>query len=431
MRNTWRISGGRIIDPVSGRDEVADLCIEQGLIAKPRPGTRAETPQIDARGLVVVPGLTDLHTHFREPGNEKAETIESGSLAAARGGFATAVIMPNTDPPADTPERIAWILKRGRARSSLRVKPAGCITRGRNGNQLADLKPMADSGCVAFTDDGSTVANEAVMVQAMETARALDVPIMDHALDALIAGKGVMHDGVTSARLGLPGIPSRAETTIVERDLRLCEQTNCTLHIQHVSSKESVELIRKARERGLAVSAEVSPHHLALTDSDVRIDDPNFKMNPPLRAEEDRQALLSGAADGTLQAFATDHAPHCPADKAGDFIQAPFGVVGLETAVGITYSLLVKTGLMSIKEWIHRWTVGPASILGSDPPALSAGRTADISVLDLDSEWTVRSSEFLSRSRNTPFEGRRVTGRAIYTFCRGAMIWNGRVEGSY
>ena len=441
MKDTWYIRGGRLIDPLTGRDEAGDLYVENGVIAPlpARPpdwsgagGTArpsCDVPEVDARGLVVVPGFVDLHVHFREPGNEEDETIESGSRAAARGGFTTVVTMPNTDPPIDPPERVTQILACC-GKSDVRIMIAGCISRGRLGKELADLPEMSRAGAIAFTDDGSTSTDEGMMARAMDIAKKLDTPILDHALDPSLAGKGVMHEGAISARFGMPGIPARAEAKIVERDLRLSEQTGCAIHIQHVSTTECVNIIRSGLERGLRISGEVTPHHLALTDSDVSPDNTNFKMNPPLRTSEDRQALRSAVADGTLQAFATDHAPHCRAKKEKGFIRSPFGVVGLETAVGITYSLMVKSGLMNIMEWVHRWTIGPARVLGMEPPGLSIGLSANFSILDLDSEWIIRSDDFFSKSRNTPFEGHKVTGRAICTFCRGVMTWDGRARGN-
>jgi len=421
---TWLIRGGRVVDPVNGTDEITDLYIENGRIALPRKPRAPGVPEIDATGLLVVPGFIDLHVHFREPGNESAETIKSGSHAAARGGFTTVVTMPNTRPPADTPERITWALKQSGEFRHVSILPAGCITAGRSGKELADLRGMAEAGAVAFTDDGTTPDDEALMRRAMTVAKELRIPIMDHALDPDTADGGVMHEGETSARLGLPGIPSCAETTVVERDLALAEETGCALHIQHVSSHESVDLIRNARRRDLPVSAEVTPHHLALIDSDVTGRDANLKMNPPLRSNEDRESLLKAVAEGTLQACATDHAPHPTIDKQRGFLRAPFGVVGLETAVGLTYSLLVEAGRMTVGDWVRRWTVGPARVLNLPLPCLSVGQIADVTILDLDTVWVVDSDEFASESVNTAFEGRTLKGRAMYTFCGGMMTWS-------
>lgn len=423
MRDSWHIVGGRILDPTTGRDETADLYVDNRTLVASLPGS---AERIDARGLTVVPGLTDLHVHFREPGNEEAETIDSGSRAAARGGFTSVVTMPNTRPAVDTPEAIAWQIERAEAAGRVRLLPAGCITRGRRGKELADLAGMKRAGAVAFTDDGSTVNSDGLMEMAMALARDLDAPLLDHALDPALAGRGVMHDGVASARLGLPGISSEAETRIVRRDMALATRTGCAVHIQHVSARESLELIRQARATGIRVSGEATPHHLALCDADVRADDANFKMAPPVRSAVDRDALLAAVADGTLQILATDHAPHRQADKAKGFLDAPFGVLGLETAVGLTYTLLVRSGRMSVMDWLRRWTVGPARVLGRESPSLESGRPADLAILDLSTEWAPDPETFLSRSRNTPFGGRSMTGRAVCTLLHGRLAWDGR-----
>jgi dihydroorotase len=427
MKQAWRIRNGRLVDPVTGRDEVADLYIEDGCIRSAPPGSGGGFVDIDAKGLVVVPGLIDLHTHFREPGNEEAEDIRSGSRAAARGGFTTVVTMPNTTPATDSAAMVRRTLARARECGSVRVLPSGCITKGRLGQELADLKDMRAAGAVTFTDDGSTVADGELLLRAMAAARDLGVPLMEHALDPALAGAGVMHEGACSARLGLPGIPSAAEESIVARDVLATERTGGRMHIQHVSCRASVDLIRAARATGLPVSGEATPHHLGLTDAAIDGADSNFKMNPPLRDAADREALRHAVADGTITAFATDHAPHRAADKARGFLRAPFGVVGLETAVGVTYSLLVQSGRMPLIEWLRRWTTGPAAVLGMPCAGLADGAPADLAILDLASTWVVRARDFASRSRNTPFEGQTLTGRAVYTFLGGAVTWRTRM----
>lgn len=423
MSNTIHIRGGRIVDPAANRDEPGDLFIRNGLIADAPPVPPPDTERIDARGLVVVPGLIDLHVHLREPGGEDSETIETGSRAAARGGFTTVVAMPNTRPPLDAPERVAFVKERGDQIGLVTVIPTGCITRGREGRALADLSALVKAGAGALTDDGSTVPSDDLMRNAMLAAFELGVTLMDHAEDRDLERKGVMHQGDFSKHWNIRGIPSEAEVRIVRRDIELARQTGCRLHIQHVSAAESVVLIHKARQLGGPVSGELTPHHLALTDADVRPGDANFKMNPPLRAAGDRAALIAGVCDGTLQAFATDHAPHTASSKALGFLQAPPGIVGLETAVGITYTDLVLKNLMSLADWVRRWTVGPARVLGIPEPGLRPGAVADVSILDLDSEWVVRPEAFLSKSRNTPFGGRRLVGRAAYTIRHGVVTW--------
>jgi len=420
MEQIWHIKGGYIVDPSSSRNEISDLYIKDGVIAPIPREIPSNINVIDANGLVVTPGLIDIHVHLRDPGNEAAETIDSGSRAAARGGFTTIVAMPNTEPPIDSPAGIARTIAAGRKCGLVDILPSACITKGRHGTELADIRNLKLAGAAAFTDDGATVTNDNIMDQAMTICSELNVPLLDHALDPAVAAGGVMHDGARSRQLRLPGIPSAAEIRIVERDIRLAEKTGCAVHIQHVSTAESVNLIRQAISKGLRVSGEATPHHIALNDSNVTEDSANFKMNPPVRSEEDRKAIIAGVADGTLQILATDHAPHTSHDKNKGFIPAPFGIVGLETAVGITYSLLVKSRVMSLLEWTRRWTIGPGLLLGlKKMPSLSIGSPANVTILDLSSEWTVNSSDFLSKSCNTPFNGRKLTGRALYTLLRG------------
>jgi len=404
-------------------DEIGDLFITDGTITPLPESPPSGAQEIDATGFVVVPGLIDLHVHFREPGDEPAETIESGSKAAARGGFTTVVTMPNTSPAIDNVEMVQLVRSRSEAVDLVRVLPSGCITKERRGLELAGFAAMAKAGAVAFTDDGSTVSDEKLMALAASRAKTVGLPIMDHALDPAVAGNGVMHEGERSAELDLPGIPSSAESEIVRRDIILAVRTGCRIHIQHVSCAESVDRIRQAKRAGVPVSGEATPHHLALTDLDVTGTDANMKMSPPLRAESDRQSIYAAVVDGTLEVLATDHAPHLEEEKEKGFISAPFGVVGLETAVGVTYSLLVKSGAMSVMDWLRRWTIGPAKVLGIMPPSLAVGEPADITILDLDSSWIVRSKTFLSKSRNTPFEGRKLVGRSVLTLHHGMLTW--------
>ena len=423
MNKPIYIRGGRLIDPSANTNEVRDLFIKDGVIAETPAAIPPEAEVIDANGLVVVPGFIDVHVHLREPGGEDAETIETGSRAAARGGFTTIVAMPNTKPPLDTPEFVAQVKRRGEEIGLVRVIPSACITAGRDGRDVADLKALAGAGAGVFTDDGSTVSSDETMKRAMTLAAALNMPIMDHAQDREMEKDGVMHEGEFSKHWNLPGILSEAEARIIRRDIDLARRTGCAVHIQHVSTKEGVTLIREARKRGLRVSGELTPHHLALTDADVKADDANFKMNPPLRSVADREALVRGIVDGSLQAFATDHAPHTAAAKARGFLQAPFGIVGLETAVGVTFTELVATGLMDLGTWVHRWTAGPARVLGLPDPSLKPGAPASIALLDVGSKWTVCAGKFASKSRNTPFEGRELTGRAVRTIYRGKTVW--------
>ncbi|MEI6563114.1 MAG: dihydroorotase [bacterium] len=425
MQTTFHIKGVRILDPASKTDTCGDLFIQNGLLAPVPSVLPPDTVTIDAKGLAAAPGFVDLHVHLREPGQEEAETVATGCCAAARGGFTTIVVMPNTRPALDNPGEIAVLATRAKAANLIHVLPAPCITQGRAGHKVAALDALAKAGAVAFTDDGCTVTDNGVMEAAMREAARLNLPVMDHALDPKLAGHGVMHEGACSRTLGLPGISSEAETVMVERDIRLSQSTGCAMHIQHLSAAGSVELLRAARKAGCRVSGELTPHHLALTDADVDAGKPEcYKMNPPVRSEVDRAALIQGLLDGAISCFATDHAPHTAAAKAKGFLTAPFGVVGLETAVGVTYTLLVKEGLMSALDWVARWTTEPASVLGRPAPTLAPGAPADLILLDLDSEWIVRAEEFASKSRNTPFDGRRLTGRAEKTFCAGRLIFD-------
>ncbi len=421
MQDAYIIKGGRILDPANDRDETNDLYIIDGLISTNRPSEQLNPITIDATGKIVCPGLIDLHVHFREPGNEDAETIETGAKAAAAGGFTTVVTMPNTTPAIDSPERIQAILTQAEHLGIVKILPAACITAGRQGVSAADLSAMKDSGAIAFTDDGSTVADDQLMQEAMATAAKIAMPIMDHALDPAIAGNGVLREYPAAINAGLPCIPAEAEIQAVERDIRLAEQTGCSVHIQHISTKETVNLIRSAIDRGIKISAEATPHHLALTVDDIQLDNTDFKMNPPLGTAEDRQAIIDGINDGTIQAFATDHAPHTKDKKNIGMLNAPFGIVGLETAVGVTYTTLVKNGAMTINTWLKRWTTGPANILGIEQPSLAPGKPANLTILDLESEWRVDPSKFQSKSHNTPFAGTFITGRAICTLYNDKM----------
>lgn len=421
MHEPLILRGGRLIDPVTGRDEVADIFVADGTLVDRAP---AGARNLDARGCLVVPGLIDLHVHLREPGGEENETIATGSLAAARGGFTTVVAMPNTKPSHDTAETVAFVKRRGEEAGLTRVLPSGSITLERKGKTLTDMAALKAAGAVAVTDDGSTVQDDAVMEAAMREAARLGLPLMDHAQDNLVERQGgVMHEGVMSRRFGFPGIPSSAEERIIRRDLELAARTGVRLHIQHVTSAEGAAAIREARARGLPVTGELTPHHLALCDEDIDPENADYKMNPPLRSRDDRTALIKACLDGSLSCFATDHAPHSAEKKARGFLKGPFGLVGLETAVGITWSELVERGLLTPRAWLMRWTVEPARILGLPAPSLQPGSPADIAVLEVNRPWTVDRAALASKSRNTPFHGRALRGRAVLTLCGGRLTW--------
>jgi dihydroorotase len=422
MADSYIISGGRALDPQTGEDAARDVFVADGKIVE-RPPAGAKL--IDARGRLVVPGLIDLHVHLREPGGEENETIETGSRAAARGGFTTLVAMPNTKPPHDTPETIAYVARRGAEIGRVRVLPAGAITEGRKGRELTNLAALAGAGAVAFTDDGATVQDDALMRRAMDIARDLGRPIMDHAQDNRIERQGgVMHEGDVSRQLGLPGIPAYAEERIVRRDIELAEATGCAVHIQHVTTAAGADLIRAARARGVRVTGELTPHHLALCDEDIDPGNTNYKMNPPLRSRADRNALETALLDGALSCFATDHAPHSAEKKARGFLKAPFGVVGLETAIGVTWTLLVRSGKMSPLDWLRRWTTEPARVIRLPPPSLVPGARADIALLDVESPWVVHPNEFETKSHNTPFANWTLYGRAVATWLGGRLVWD-------
>ena len=423
MNDYVLIEQGRIIDPATGRNGPGDLWVENGRLAERPARLPPGTQVIRAEGLAVAPGFIDLHVHLREPGGEEAETIETGSRAAARGGITTVVAMPNTRPPHDTPERVAWVAQRGREVGLTRVLPSGCITSGRAGGDVAALSALAAAGAAAFTDDGSTVMTDALMETAMRQAALVKRTIMDHAQDHEAEQRGVMHEGAFSKAWNLPGIPSEAEVRVVERDIRLAEKTGCRLHIQHVSAAGSVDLIAAARARGVPVTGEVTPHHLVLTDADIDPQNAHYKMNPPLRSVADRRRLEEGLAQGVLTVLATDHAPHSAEKKARGFLEAPFGIIGLETAIGITYDALVGKGVMPISNWVKLWTVGPAEALGMPAPTLRPGAMADVVVMNLETPWTISDTDFASRSRNSPFIGRRVLGRAEFTILGGRLVW--------
>lgn len=423
MSRAILIRNGRIMDPAVNADYVGDLFIQNGVIAEKPDPMPDDTQQINAQNLIVAPAFWDLHVHLREPGGEEAETIESGTRAAARGGFGTIVAMPNTTPPMDTPARIHDVRQKAAAGGWAQVWPTGTITTSRSGRCLSDFAALREAGVCALTDDGRTVPDEALMREAMRKAADLGMLIMDHAQDPEAENIGVMHEGQFSRLWELPGIPAQAEAFIVERDLRLAEETGCRIHIQHVSAARSCELLRSARQRGIAVTAEVTPHHLALCDGDIDPHDANYKMNPPLRSAEDRSAILEAVCDGTIIALATDHAPHTTQSKLKGFLAAPFGVVGLETAIGVTHQVLVAPKRMSLMQWIKLWTLGPAQVLQLPPPSLQNGEPADITLLDLSHDWVVEPSEFWSRSRNTPFRGWRLRARAVCTIHSGKIVW--------
>src|SRR6058998_2067493 len=428
------IRGGRIIDPANKRDEIADLYIVDGKIVgskseireeSARRGGKSEIEEIDARGLIVAPGLIDILVHLREPGFGHKETIESGGRAAAAGGFTTIVCMPNTSPTADNPSTIAWIKDRTFTISRVNVLPTGAISKNLAGEELAPIGSLAQAGVVAITDDGHCVQNHEVMRRAVEYARMVDLPVLDHCQDYNLVGTGVVHEGYWSTLLGLPGWPAAGEEAIVMRNILLAELCDHHIHCQHVTTAGSVRLLREACARGVKISGEVCPHHIALTDEAIQNFDTSYKMNPPLRSQTDVDALLEGIADGTLSILCSDHAPHADFEKEVEFDAAPFGIVGLETELGLFLGLLVhKHRKLGIARLIEMYTVEPARLLKIDAGTLSIGARADLTLIDPDLEWTVDASSFESLSRNTPFNGWKLKGRAVRTIVGGDTIWS-------
>jgi dihydroorotase len=427
------IRGGRILDPANGVNlATGALLIEDGRISAVGASITAEGARvIDAHGLVVTPGFVDLHTHLRDPGQEYKETIETGTLAGARGGYTTLCCMPNTDPPLDSKAAIDFVLADGKA--TVRVLPIGCVTKGREGKILAEMGELADAGCVAFSDDGSPVADAAIMRRALEYAGGLHLPVIDHCENTALAG-GVMHEGWVATRLGLKGIPAASEVSMIARDLALAAETGAHVHIAHISTAGGVALVRQARAAGLRVTAEVTPHHLALTHERVMYRpgesalayDTNAKMWPPLRSEEDRLACIQGLADGTIDAVATDHAPHAPQEKACEFDEAAFGVTMLETAFGLVMRA-VQAGDLPLERAIDALTAGPVRALNLDRKlagigTLSEGAPADVAIIDPDAEWTVEPQSFASKGKNTPLGGQTLRGRVVATIYGGEVV---------
>jgi len=423
---TTIIRNGRIIDPATKRDEIGDLVIANGRIADQSTirDPQSEITEINAKGLIVAPGLIDIHVHLREPGFAHKETIASGARAAAAGGFTTVVCMPNTSPVADTPSTITWIKDRARDTASVNVLPSGAISKNLDGEELAPIASVVQSGVVAITDDGKCVQNHELMRRAVEYARMVGVPVLDHCQDYNLVGNGVVNEGEWSTLLGLSGWPAAGEEAVVMRNILLAELCDHHIHCQHISTAGSVRLIREARARGVKISGEVCPHHIALTDASIQNFDTNCKMNPPLRTQRDIDAIIEGIADGTLTIFCSDHAPHAAFEKEVEFDQAPFGIVGLETELGLFIDILLhKRKAISINRLIEMFTVEPAKLLKLDAGALSIGAKADVTLIDPDREWTVDASKFESLSRNTPFHSWKLKGRAVRTIVGGETVW--------
>jgi len=415
------IKGGRVIDPAARFDGPADILIEDGRISKVERDIGAEGAEVfDASGKVVTPGLIDMHVHLREPGREDEETIESGTAAAAAGGFTAVAAMANTEPPTDDARAVRSIIQRSQG-ASARVYPIGAVTKGLKGEEITEMADMLEAGAVAFSDDGNYISNLEVMRHALEYSQMFDALIIVHPEVKSLTAKGQMNEGRVSSILGLKGMPRIAEEIAIIEVLKLLEEYGGRVHIAHVSTAGSVELIRKAKKDGLSVTCEVTPHHFTLTDEAVRSFDTNFKMNPPLRTDEDVAALKEGLADGTIDVIATDHAPHSLEEKVVEFIYAPFGVTGLETALALVMSQLIRPGILSPMEAAAKMSLSPAKILGVPGGELKPGAPADITVIDPDLEWEVRAEGFFSKSVNSPFVGWRMKGKAVATFVEGKV----------
>jgi dihydroorotase len=418
------IKNGRVVDPASKRDTALDVLVDGEKIKEVGAAGKISAPQdaevFDASGLIVAPGFIDIHVHLREPGQESSETIETGTRAAARGGFTAVCCMPNTKPVNDNASVTRFILDRAKVAGGVRVWPIGAASVGSKGEAIAEIAGMKEAGIVGVSDDGKPIATAKLARQVMDYCRSLDLPVIEHAEDVSLAAGAVMREGVTSTRLGLRGMPAAAESVCVARDVQLAELTGARLHIAHLSAKASLEQVRWAKSRGLRVTCEVTPHHFTLIDEDVQYDS-RFKMNPPLAAREDREALLGGLADGTVDAIATDHAPHEPAIKDVEFDRAPFGILGFETALALALEQLVQSGRISLIRMVELFTTGPARVLGIERK-ITADQPADLTIFSTERAWTYNVKESPSKSRNSPFDGRNFKGGPMATIVAGRIL---------
>jgi len=422
--STLLIRRARIIDPEARTEKTGDIFVRDGRIESLYKTPSVADMVIEADGLYASPGLVDMHVHFREPGNEEAETISSGSAAAVAGGFTTVCMMPNTEPPIDSEAAAEFVVLQSQRAGMANVLPVGAVTEGLQGKRLSEMGGLVRGGAVAFSDDGNPVRSAEILRRALLYTKMFDKVLIDHAEDPDLARRGVMHGGVVSTVLGMPGIPAAAEEIAVARDIKIAQITGGRLHIAHVSTAGAVALIRAAKEEGIRVTAEVTPHHLTLTDEEVASFDPNLKMKPPLRTKEDVEALIQALADGTIDAIATDHAPHTREAKELDFLTAPFGVIGLETALGVLLTRIVEPGHLGLVDLLRRMTLVPAEILGLPSKGrMRPGADADIVLFDTTTKWTVDPEKFRSKSRNTPFAGWELHGKVFYTIVSGRVVY--------
>lgn len=418
------IKYGHILDPAAGRDGLFDILIEDGIIKKTAPAIEEEADEvIDARGLYVMPGFIDLHVHLREPGFEYKETIRTGSKAAARGGFTTVVPMPNTKPAIDSPRMVEWLVNKAKEESLVHIIPVGAVTKGQAGEEMVDIKKMAEAGMRAVSEDGKSVMNTRLYRDAMREAKEAGVVVLAHCEDKELAGNGAMNEGDKSRELGIAGISNAVEDVIAARDILLAKETGVRLHLCHCSTKDSVSLLKWAKEQGISVSGEVCPHHFALSEEDIKEDDGNYKMNPPLRKKEDMEALKKGLSQGIMEVIATDHAPHSKEEKDKSIADAAFGIVGLETAFSLTMTELVDKGYLTPMEMVEKLSTNPARIMGLKKGSLEEGMAADITIADLDREYMIKPEEFVSKGKNTPFGGFRVKGKVVMTLVDGEIVY--------
>lgn len=421
---TILIKNGRVLDPATGTDGIADVLVEEGRIRAVEPGILAEADRIlDADGCFVMPGFIDLHVHLRDPGYEYKETVETGSAAAAKGGFTTILAMPNTKPVVDNADVVRYVLHKAEDVGLANVLQIGAITRGQRGEELADIEDMVDAGIPALSEDGKSVMNAQLYREAMMLAKKYDIPIMAHCEDINLVHGGVMNQDDKADELGLPGITNAVEDVIVARDILLAKETGARLHLCHCSTRDSVRMVELAKQEGLSVTAEVCPHHFTLTSEDIREDDANYKMNPPLRTRADVEALIDGLKKGVMDVIATDHAPHSREEKQGSMRNAPFGIVGLETAAALTMTELVDKGYLTPLQMAEKMSYNPARIIGIDKGTLKPGKTADVVIFNPKEEYIIDAEQFRSKGKNTPFHGRKVKGRVMATILSGNIVY--------
>ena len=424
---TILIRGGQVINPATQMDEVADVLIEDGVVKEIKKGIKSKANRtIDAKGCYVMPGFIDLHVHLRDPGLEYKEDVFTGMQAAAHGGYTTVLAMPNTKPVADNADVIGYVHRKAASGNCIHVLQVGAVTKGQLGKELADIEGMVKAGCPAISEDGKSVMNSQVYREGMKEAARLHIPVLAHCEDINLVHGGVMNADAKAEALGLPGITNAVEDVIVARDILLSKETGARLHLCHCSTEDSVRMVREAKEQGIAVSAEVCPHHFTLSSEDIKEEEmTNYKMNPPLRTKADVEALKQGLKDGTMEVISTDHAPHAFQEKNTTMQKAPFGIVGLETAACLTYTELVLGGYLTPMQMAERMSYNPARVIGSDKGDIQPGKAADLVIFDPKETYRIDRNQFASKGRNTPFHGREVTGRVKCTICDGCVVYEG------